>query len=227
MLEFARPAFLLAGTLAALVPLLLHLIARQPLERAPLPTLRFLRRDPRTALRLRRPADLPLLLLRMLLLLLLGAAFAEPHWRPRPAGTVEVVLLDRSTAAADVWESALGEARRLLLTPDGEGRGELVLFDSAAVHLPRERLTAQFLDSLAAAGPASAPPNYAAALRAIPVVSGKLGGSDSIRLTLLSSLLWSGWHPGLAQVRRAAWPGALQIPALPGRAVHLLPTAAP
>ncbi|MGI9181759.1 MAG: BatA domain-containing protein [Longimicrobiaceae bacterium] len=228
MIEFARPGFLLVGGVAALVPLLLHLIAQRPPDRAPLPTLRFLRRDPRTALRLRRrPDNLLLLLLRMLLLLLLGAAFAEPLWRPRAAGTVQVVLLERGAAAAGVWEEALGEARRLLLTPEGEAGGELVLFDSAAIHLPRERLTAAFLDSLAAAGPGSAPPDYSAALRAIPAVAAELGASDSIRVTLLSSPRWSGWRPGLAQQRRAAWPGALQIPALQRRTVDTPPPASP
>ena len=96
MLEFARPAFLVAGALAALVPPVLHLIARRPPERAPLPTARFLRPDARTRVRVqRRPTDLLLLLLRSAFLLLLGAALAGPSWVPARAGTLEVVLLDR------------------------------------------------------------------------------------------------------------------------------------
>ncbi|HEX2189023.1 MAG TPA: BatA domain-containing protein, partial [Longimicrobiaceae bacterium] len=97
MLQLARPALLAAGLAAALLPLLLHLVARRPPERAPLPTARFLAPDARTAVRLRRrPTDLLLLALRMLLLVLLGAAAAGPAWLPRQRGTAELVLLDRS-----------------------------------------------------------------------------------------------------------------------------------
>ncbi|HEX6910077.1 MAG TPA: BatA domain-containing protein, partial [Longimicrobium sp.] len=69
MLTLALPGFLLAGTLAMLLPLALHLIRRRPPVRAPLPTARFLVEDPRNAVRVSRPTDLRLLALRMLLLL--------------------------------------------------------------------------------------------------------------------------------------------------------------
>ncbi|MEW5931547.1 MAG: BatA domain-containing protein, partial [Gemmatimonadota bacterium] len=144
MLQFARPALLAAGVLAALVPLLLHLIARRPPERTALPTARFLSPDARTAIRLRRrPTDLLLLALRMLLLALLGAAAAGPAWLPRQRGTAELVLLDRS-AAMDrrAWAAAVGEARRALLGPDGAARGALVLFDSAAAPVASGDLSA-------------------------------------------------------------------------------------
>ena len=94
MLTLAVPAFLVAGALAMLVPLALHLIRRRPPLRAPLPTARFLVEDPRNAVRVSRPTDLPLLALRMLLLLLLGfgagAAGVDPgaggDEHRRPAG---------------------------------------------------------------------------------------------------------------------------------------------
>jgi hypothetical protein len=44
MLTLGAPLFLLAGALAALVPLALHLIRRRPPSRSPLPTARFLSR---------------------------------------------------------------------------------------------------------------------------------------------------------------------------------------
>ncbi len=231
MLDFARPGLLAAGLLTALVPLVLHLIARRPPERVALPTARFLAPDSRTAIRLRRrPTDLLLLALRMLLLALLGAAAAGPAWLPRQRGTAELVLLDRSAAMeGPAWAAAVGEARRALLGPDGSGRGALVLFDSAAAPMARGGLTAALFDSLAAAGPGgSAPdyaagpggcaPDYAAALRAVPSAARGLGGADSVRVTLLSSLRWDGWRPGMSAVRRAAWPGAVRLPALPSAA---------
>lgn len=216
MLDFARPGLLAAGLLAALVPLVLHLIARRPPERVALPTARFLAPDSRAAIRLRRrPTDLLLLALRMLLLALLGAAAAGPAWLPRQEGTAELVLLDRSAAmGGPAWTAAVGEARRALLGPDGAGRGALVLFDSVAAPVAQGGLTAALFDSLAAAVPGGSAPDYAAALRAVPSAARGLGGADSVRVTLLSSLRWDGWRPGLVAVRRAAWPGAIRLPEL-------------
>ncbi len=228
MLDFARPGLLAAGLLAALVPLVLHLIARRPPERTALPTARFLAPDARTAIRLRRrPTDLPLLALRMLLLGLLGAAAAGPAWLPRQRGTAELVLLDRSAAMrGPSWAAAVGAARRALLAPDGSARGALVLFDSAAAPVARGGVTAALFDSLAAAGPGGSAPDYAAALRAVPSAARGLGGADSVRVTLLSALRGDGWRPGLAAVRRAAWPGAIRLPELPSAAARTV-TARP
>src|SRR5688500_16708223 len=132
-----------------LVPLALHLIRRRPLGRAPLPTARFLVEDPRKAVRVSRPTDLPLLALRMLLLLLLGFGLARPAWIPTPEGTSTVVLLDRGSAMrGDGWRAAVGEARRSLRDADGASRGELVMFDTAAVRVPRARITPALFDSL-------------------------------------------------------------------------------
>jgi len=217
VLDFARPALLGAGLLAALVPLALHLISRRPPERAVLPTARFLSPDARTAVRVRRrPTDLLLLALRVLLLVLLGAAAAGPAWLPVRGGTAEVVLLDRSAAMdGPAWEAAVGEARRTLLAPDGSVRGALVLFDSAAAPARRSGLTPALFDSLVRAGPGGGAADYAAALREIPAAARELGGADSVRVTLLSPLVWDGWRPGLPAVRRAAWAGPIRLPDLP------------
>ena len=138
MITFGTPAFLLAGALAALVPLALHLIRRRPPARAPLPTERFLAPNPRTSVRVSRPTDPLLLALRMLLLILAGAAFARPVWLPDARGASEIVLLDRGAAMAsgDGGRQAVFLARQRLLGADGVARGELILFDTAAVRSP-------------------------------------------------------------------------------------------
>ncbi|HEX2093353.1 MAG TPA: BatA domain-containing protein, partial [Longimicrobiaceae bacterium] len=213
MLTFARPVLLAAGLLAALLPLALHLIARRPPERVALPTVRFLTPDPRTAVRIRRrPTDLPLLALRILLLVLLGAAAAGPAWLPRRAGTAELVLLDGGAGMrGEAWWRAVDAARSTLLSPGGEPRGDLLLFDTAAVRIPARRVTPALLDSLGEAGPAGAPSDYAAALRALPSAARELRGADSVRVTLVSALRRGGWRPGLAHLRRAAWPGSIRL----------------
>lgn len=217
MIAFAFPAFLVAGLLAALVPLALHLIRRRPPSSAPLPTQRFLTEDARNAVRVSRPTDLLLLALRMLLLALAGAALARPAWLPAPEGTSEIVLLDRGAAmSGDAWARAVGEARRALLDAQGEARGELVVFDTAATMVPRRRVTPALFDSLAAARPSSDRVDYAAALRAVRDAARGLRGADSVRVTMLTLPRWGGWSEGLAPLRRAAWPGALVIPDLGG-----------
>jgi hypothetical protein len=212
VLTLALPAFLAAGALAMLVPLALHLIRRRPPGRAPLPTARFLVEDPRNAVRVSRPTDLPLLALRMLLLLLFGFALARPAWIPTPRGTSTVVLLDRGSAMrGDGWRAAVGEARRSLLGADGEARGELVMFDTAAVRVPRARITPALFDSLVSVDAMSASSDYAAALRAIPPAARALRGADSVRVRMISALADEGWTPGLAPLRRAAWSGTVDL----------------
>jgi hypothetical protein len=214
MLTLGAPLFLLAGALATLVPLALHLIRRRPPSRSPLPTARFLAEDARSSIRVSHPTDRLLLALRMLLLLLAGAALAKPRWFPAPQGTHEVVLLDWSAAMKDggAWSRGVAAARRTLLAPDGSARGELVLFDTAAVRIPSRRITTVLFDSLAAAGPGAQTVSYPAALRAIGPVARDLRGADSVRVTMLSALHWGGWRPGMAALRQAAWPGAIHLP---------------
>lgn len=213
MITFGTPAFLLAGALGALVPLALHLIRRRPPNRAPLPTERFLAPDPRTAVRVSRPTDLLLLALRMLLLVLAGAAFAHPVWFPAARGTREVVLLDTGTGMGAAWPQAVAEARRLLLGADGKPRGELVLFDTIAV--PMRRLDARSFASLQATPPTGAESRYAAALEMIPAATRELRGADSVRVTLITRARWAAWSEGLSALRRAAWPGAIGLVSIP------------
>jgi hypothetical protein len=216
VLTLAAPAFLLAGALTMLVPLALHLIRRRPPGRVPLPTARFLAEDPRNAIRVSRPTDVLLLALRMLLLLLAGAAFSRPAWIPAPEGTSTVVLLDRGGAVdADGWRAGLFVARQALLGPEGESRGELVLFDTAAVHVSRVRVRPELFDSLLAAGPGRARSDYGVALRAIPSATRALRGADSVTVRMISPLSRAGWSPGLGALRESAWPGSIQLTRLP------------
>lgn len=211
MLTLAAPGFLLAGLLAALVPLALHLIRRRPPMRAALPTARFLSEDPPNAIRVSRPTDIPLLLLRMLLLALLGAALSRPSWIPAREGTANVVLLDRGAASAAEWPRAVETARRAVMGPDGEPAGELLLFDTAAVHVPRAELSVAYFDKLASDGPGKGRSDLAAGLRAVPSAARSLRGADSVAVRLISGFPRSGWSAGLAPLRRAAWPGSLDL----------------
>lgn len=208
MLEFARPAFLLAGALAALAPPILHLIARRPPERAPLPTARFLRADARTRVRVqRRPTDRILMLLRSAFLFLLGASLAGPSWASARAGTLDVVLLDRGAGMGDAWGEAIDAVRALAA---GEADVAVVAFDTAPALLPPAAL-----DSLAAAGPADAEADYAAAIRGLFAATLAHPEADSVRATLVTRPRWGAWSPALARLREE-WPGAIRVVTVSG-----------
>ncbi len=107
-MTFLVPAWL-AGTAVLMAAVLaLHLLARSRPRPAMLPTARFVPDRPATATALaRRPADLLLLLLRLLVVALLGLSFAQPI-RPGTR-TVRLVLLDsaRISPALDSATQAL------------------------------------------------------------------------------------------------------------------------
>lgn len=203
MLAFGAPVFLVVGALLSIVPIALHMLARMPPERRPLPTARFLTVDHRTRLQLRPPTDRLLLALRVLLLLLLAAAFAEPEWRPDRAGSEVVVLLEGGEGSAAVWPDALDAARDRLR----EG-GALVVFDSAArvFHDPEPGT----LDSIRSAGPSTAPSRYLAAFRGLHTATAALA-AESASAVLITRLTWDSWSPALPFVRETAWPGAVEV----------------
>jgi aerotolerance regulator-like protein len=123
--SFLAPLWLAVAGAAVVVVVALHLISTQRPLPAPFPTARFVpESEARAATRARRPADLALLMMRILALLLLGAAAARPVARTHGASAARVLLVDRSRSArGDVRDTALA------LWRPGDA---LVVFDSAA-----------------------------------------------------------------------------------------------
>jgi len=139
-MQFLAPLFL-AALAAIAVPVILHLIQREKREAIPFPSLMFLSRIPHKSTRRRRLRDLPLLLLRVLALILLAAAFARPLLRHRggagalgsPAREI-VLLLDRSYSMTfgDRWQQALAAARAEIDGLSPVDRMSIVVFDDGA-----------------------------------------------------------------------------------------------
>jgi hypothetical protein len=129
------------AAIASLGVLALHLITTQRPPVAMLPTARFVPgSDARAAARAARPTDVLLLLLRMMALLLLGAAFAHPLFRPGGAETLRIVVVDRSLSAGpDAVDSARALVRSgdTLLVLDSAARGSLSEALVAARHAAR------------------------------------------------------------------------------------------
>ncbi len=97
-LSFLAPV-MLAGLLAAAVPVVIHLIHRRQARILPIATLRFLRQIPARTIRKRQLEEYILLAARMLLLALLALGAARPVLTDATAGggaTAAVVVLDDS-----------------------------------------------------------------------------------------------------------------------------------
>ena len=212
-----------AAAAAALAAGVLHLLARDRPPRWLLPTARFVAAGhARATRRTMTPRDRLLLALRVLALLLAGAAFAGPVLHPEGGSVARVVVLDRTQPASRA--AALDSARARV------GAGDrLVLVDSfvGMVAPGRER---QVLDSLAwadsamveAAGiggappqstPAWEPPTMSAALvAAVRAAASVAPSTDSVGLTIVAAA--PRRDAALVSVR-ALWPGRADVVTIP------------
>jgi len=191
---FAAPLWLaLAGGVSAVV-VGLHLLARRTPHTFLLPTARFLPDRPaRAILPATPPADLLLLLLRVAIALLIGAALARPQM-PAPRGVRTIVALDRSRAAgADLDSSAAAIVRA----------GDIVIaFDSTATPLEEGG------ESLpTGGGRGSLSVALLAAMRAAPRLAAT---GDSIELIIVSPFAREEWDAATLEIRRS-WPGRIRL----------------
>jgi hypothetical protein len=142
-MSFLAPLYVL-GALGIGLPILFHLIKRQPRGQRVFSSLMFLNPSPPTVTRRSRLDNLPLLLLRAFALLLLAAAFARPYLRSASQtinatpGKRLVLLIDTSASMrrADLWEQAQRKANQLVATLEVADQLAIVSFDSK----PRNQL---------------------------------------------------------------------------------------
>ena len=130
--------FYILGALAISLPILFHLIRRQPQGETPFSSLIFLRPTPPRLTRRSRLENWPLLLIRALILGLLAAAFARPLFRSveladaQQTRTATVLLVDTSASMrrAGLWEQALEKANGVIEELQMGDQLALVQFDS-------------------------------------------------------------------------------------------------
>ncbi len=211
-MTFLVPLALVVGALGVAGVVVLHLVARQRPAEYLLPTTRFI--PDRRALVSRittQPRDLPLLLLRVLLLASAAAAFARPVLSPSRAPRARVLLLDRS---ADVANAADAIARARAVLADGVPT-HLVAFDSGAALLGDARSA---LDSLArdTARVMSAGSLSAALISARRAGASLAGTADSVELVVVSPVAARALDAATDSVR-ARWPGRIGIVRLSAR----------
>ena len=126
MISFLSPLFL-AGALAAAIPIVLHLLKREPETRVQFSAVHLLKHAPVEHSSRRRLRELLLLALRIGALLLFALAFARPFLTSGAAGTgaTTVVALDTSLSlsAPGQFEKAQQLAREAI---DAAPFGDLV-----------------------------------------------------------------------------------------------------
>jgi len=214
-MSFLAPIFFYAALGVAAGAIALHfIVTRQPTS-SPLPTVRFV---PTSAVRVTTvapvPEDLLLLLVRVLAVLLIGAALARPVLVPHRRALARVVLADVSRAVGPI-EMVRDSARALL------GAGDvLVAFDSSArVIRGGAADSASKLARSSRAGRLS--PVLIAGLRAASTIRDE---ADSIELAIVSPMR-AGEIDGATQAIRSLWPGRIRVVHVAGAADSLAPPA--
>jgi hypothetical protein len=213
-MSFLAPVFLYIGIGVAAAALALHfIVTRQPASSV-LPTVRFVPASTVRVTTVAAPEDLLLLLLRMLVALLIGAAFARPVLLPRRRPVARIVVADVSQAVARIAE--VRDSARTLLAP-GDA---LVIADSTATVM-RSGVAAA-VDRLERAGRAG---RLSPALIAARRTAAELrAGADSIELAIVSPLRRAEVDGATAAIR-ALWPGRIRLVPVAARADSLAPPA--
>lgn len=197
-MTFLAPGFLYAAIVAAAATVALHFIASRNARAVVLPTARFVPESSVQArVRSRRFSDSRLLALRVLLVLLIGAALARPVRLPRRERIARVIVADRSGAVRSGGE--VRDSVRALYRP-GDA---VVSFDSAAVRMPSGDSLRTPTGDVSGSLSAGLVQAYAAASRI-------RAGADSIELVVISPLVATEGDRATARIR-ALWPGRARV----------------
>jgi len=135
-MSFLYPLFL-AGIAAVSLPIILHMIRRQTRKRVTFSSLMFLRTAVPRFKNRSHLENLPLLILRCIILCLLAFAFSRPFF-PREAGDARVPVARRTVLLIDtsasmrrtgMWSRAIGEAQSALRDVSQADRVCMMKFD--------------------------------------------------------------------------------------------------
>jgi CBS domain-containing protein len=197
MLSFLSPLFLL-GAVAAAIPVVLHLLKREPEPRVKFAAVKLLKHAPVESTERRRIRELLLLALRVSALVLLALAFARPFLAPGPAlgsAGVTMVALDTSysMSAPGAFERAKQLARAAVdRVPSGDLVGVVTFSDLPALVARPAPDRAFALSAISAAGVGFGATRYRGALGAAIQALGSRRGT----IIVVTDLQESGWDAG-------------------------------
>ncbi|MDE0468970.1 MAG: BatA domain-containing protein [Candidatus Poribacteria bacterium] len=174
-LDILAPLFAVAGAVGASIPLILHLLNRERARRLVFGTIRFIQMSHQTNVRRHKLKRLLLLLMRILMLALLGFAFARPFFAQtfviaqKTGGKRNaVIILDTSYSMRyeKVFEDAKKEGLKILDGLDTADAACLILSsDSARVVAPLGSEFAHIRTALSSAETTYKPTDYLDALQ--------------------------------------------------------------
>ena len=174
-LDILAPLFAVAGAVGASIPLILHLLNRERARRLVFGTIRFIQMSHQTNVRRHKLKRLLLLLMRILMLALLGFAFARPFFAQtfviaqKTGGKRNaVIILDTSYSMRyeKVFENAKKEGLKILDGLDTADAACLILSsDSARVVAPLGSEFAHIRTALSNAETTYKPTDYLDALQ--------------------------------------------------------------
>jgi hypothetical protein len=199
---FLAPGSLLVAAGVAAATAGLHFLVTRLPPSAPLPTARFVPVSPATVVAVaRRPHELWLMVLRVAVVVLVGAAFARPRLDAARVAERRIVIADRSRDVADIGE--VRDTVRHLMGP-----GDLLLVsDSVARVIP----SAAAHDSIAALTRSRARGRLSSALIAArrAAATWRQRG-DSLDLDIVSPMAADEVDAATPAIR-ALWPGRIHI----------------
>ena len=104
-MQFLFPIFAIVGAVAAAIPVALHMLRRAPTKDMPFSLVRFLKPSQPKMTKRSRIEHWPLMLLRIIAILIIGAAFGRPYWEAiiplddrEGSGESVTILLDSSAS---------------------------------------------------------------------------------------------------------------------------------
>ncbi|MEO7823309.1 MAG: BatA domain-containing protein [Gemmatimonadaceae bacterium] len=204
-MTFLAPGFLYASFAVAAAMVALHFIVTRQPRAAILPTARFVPDTQATAVATApRPTDVPLMLLRVLLILAAGAGLARPVLTPSRQASARVILVDVSRSARD--STGMRDTVRSLYR-EGDA---VVLFDSST-----RLLSGDPGDSLGALRPSARKGNVSAALiAALRAGSSLRDRADSMELVIVSPFAKEELDAATDTIR-TMWPGRARLVRVP------------
>lgn len=197
MPAFLTPLFLFAAAAAA-VPVVLHLLSRDPEPRVKFAAVALLRQAPVERSSARRLRQIVLLLLRVSALIVLALAFARPFFPSRAAAAARsatIVALDTSYSLSAPGRFARAQqlAREAVTrAPAGDDVGVVTFADRADLAAPPSSGRAAALAAIDAAAAGAGGTRYLAAVNAAGRALGGRGGT----VVVVTDLQAGGWDAG-------------------------------
>jgi hypothetical protein len=201
-MSFLNP-FLLFGSVALAIPVLIHLVRREKSEIIPFSSLMFLLKVPKRSIRQQKMKNLLLMALRLLILAFLVGAFARPYLtqpaKPVPNANSNrgtVLMLDNSYSMqyGDNFKKLKTEAQKRIDSMRASDRMAIVAFNESASLLSRPTSDKNALKAVVdSIEPSFAGTRYYEAFTLADRVLGDFGG-DQKQLIIISDFQRNGWN---------------------------------